>query len=130
MELRKLQASDLFAMVKIINGIGVKNVKDAINVDEIREAREKSRILAEKGENTDTIASELGTSIMMNVLAVVLEHLPTIEKDVYNFIANLADKKASDIAKMELNEFTDVIIEIFQKEEFMDFFKRASKLVR
>ena len=35
MELRKLQSSDLFRMVRIINGIGFKTIKDSINVDEI-----------------------------------------------------------------------------------------------
>ena len=39
MELRKLQSSDLFRMVRIINGIGFKTIKDSINVDEINKLR-------------------------------------------------------------------------------------------
>ena len=36
-EMRKLQATDLFSVVKILNGIGLKNIREAINIDEIND---------------------------------------------------------------------------------------------
>ena len=36
-EMRSLQASDIFSVVKILNGIGLNNVKEAINIEEINE---------------------------------------------------------------------------------------------
>ena len=41
MELRKLQATDLFTMVKIINGIGLKNIKDNIDLTELDDIRKR-----------------------------------------------------------------------------------------
>ena len=41
MNLRKLQATDLFAMVKILNKVGIKQIKNAINFDEINEVKKK-----------------------------------------------------------------------------------------
>ena len=35
-ELRRLQASDLFFMVQIINKIGIDNIRNAINFEEIK----------------------------------------------------------------------------------------------
>lgn len=130
MELRRLQASDLFSMVKILNGIGLKNVKDAINQEDIAEARKKAQYATENGLDVADIASEVGTNIIMSVLGVVLEHLPNVEKDLYNFLGSVANIKASEVAKMEIADFMTLIVEIVKKEEFADFFKQASKLIK
>ena len=125
MELRKLQASDIFSMVRIINGIGFKTIKDSINVDEINEMR--------KGmteENSDTIASKVGTTVVMSILGTVIENLPKVENDVYEFAGNVAGMKAKDVAKMDAGDFIELLISIFTKDEFKDFFSRASKLIK
>ena len=125
MELRKLQASDIFSMVRIINGIGFKTIKDSINVDEINEMR--------KGitdENSDVIASKVGTTVVMSILGTLIENLPKVENDVYEFAGNVAGMKAKDVAKMEAGDFVELLISIFTKDEFKDFFSRASKLIK
>ena len=125
MELRKLQSSDLFRMVKIINGIGFKTIKDSINVDEINKLR--------KGmteENTDEITSQVGVSVVMSILGVVIENLPKVENDVYEFCGSMAGIKPKDVSKMEMGEFMDLLVAIFKMDGFKDFFSRASKLIR
>ena len=125
MELRKLQSSDLFRMVRIINGIGFKTIKDSINVDEINKLR--------KGmteENTDEVTSQVGVSVVMSILGVVIENLPKVENDVYEFCGSVAGIKPKDVAKMEMGEFMDLLVAIFKMDGFKDFFSRASKLIR
>ena len=125
MELRKLQASDLFSMVRIINGIGFKTIKDSINIDEINDLR--------KGmteENTDEITSKVGVSVIMSILGTVVENLPKVENDVYEFCGSMAGIKAKDVAKMEIGDFMELLIAIFTMDGFKDFFSRASKLIR
>ena len=125
MELRKLQASDIFSMVRIINGIGFKTIKDSINVEEINELR--------KGmteENSDTVASQVGMNVVMSILGTVVENLPKVENDVYEFAGNVAGMKAKDVAKMDAGDFIELLISIFTKDEFKDFFSRASKLIK
>ena len=125
MELRKLQSSDLFRMVRIINGIGFKTIKDSINIDEINKLR--------KGmteENTDEVTSQVGVSVVMSVLGVVIENLPKVENDVYEFCGSVAGIKPKDVAKMEMGEFMDLLVDIFKMDGFRDFFSRASKLIR
>ena len=125
MELRRLQATDLFGMVKILNGIGLKNFKDAININEIKEMRKNIT-----GENEVEVISDIGMNVVMSALTVILEHLPAVETDLYNFVGSIANMKAKDVAKMDVGEFMDLLISIAQKEEFKDFFKRASKLIK
>ena len=125
MELRKLQASDIFSMVRIINGIGFKTIKDSINVDEINEIRKGMT-----DENSDTIASKVGTNVVMSILGTLIENLPKVENDVYEFAGNVAGMKAKDVAKMDAGDFIELLISIFTKDEFKDFFSRASKLIK
>lgn len=125
MELRRLQATDLFGMVKILNKIGLKNIKDAIDVNEIKEMRKG---LTEGNEAQ--VMSDIGMNVVMSVLGVIFEHLPSVETDLYNFVGSVANMKAKDVAKMDVGDFMDLLISIAQKEEFKDFFNRASKLIK
>ena len=124
-EMRNLQASDIFSVVKILNGIGLKNIKEAINLDEINNLR--------KGmteDNEDAVTSQVGVNVVMSIATVILENLPKVENDLYTFVGSVIGVKAKDVAKMDMGEFMDLLIAIIQKEEFKDFFKRASKLIK
>ena len=124
-EMRKLQATDIFSVVKILNGIGLKNVKEAINFEEINKLR---KCMTE--DNANVITSQVGMDVVMSLATVIIENLPKIENDLYNFIGSVINVKAKDVAKMDMGEFMDVLITLIQKEEFKDFFKRASKLIK
>ena len=123
--MRNLQATDIFSVVKILNGIGLKNIKESIDFEEINKIR--------KGmteDNADAVTSQVGVNVVMSIATVILENLPNVESDLYNFIGSVIDMKAKDVAKMDMGDFMDLLITIIQKEEFKDFFKRASKLIK
>lgn len=125
MELRRLQATDLFAMVRLLNAIGFKELKTAINLDEITEARKNIT-----NENRETVTIEIGTNIIMSLIPFIIEKLAVAENEIYSFVGGIAGMKNKDVAIMDAIEFIDLITAIFQKEEFKDFFKRASKLIK
>lgn len=124
-ELRKLQATDLFSMVKIINKVGIDNIKNAINFDEINKTKEQLN-----GENSDKLVSELGVNVVMSVLTVLFERLPLIESELYHFVGSVANMKDKEVAKLELNDFMALLIAILKKDEFKDFFKQALALIK
>ena len=124
-EMRKLQATDIFSVVKILNGIGLNNIKEAIDFEEINKIR--------KGmteDNADVITSQVGLNVVMSLATIILENLPKVENDLYKFVGSVIGIKTKDVAKMDIGDFMDVLIAIIQKEEFKDFFKRASKLIK
>ena len=125
MELRRLQATDLFAMVRVLNAIDIKELKNAINFDEIKEARKNIT-----DENKEAVTVEIGTNVIMSIVPFIFEKLAVAETEIYTFVASIAGMKVKDVAKMDAIEFTDLLIAIFHKEEFKDFFKRASKLIK
>ena len=123
--MRNLQATDIFSVVKILNGIGLKNIKESIDFEEINKIR--------KGmteDNADAVTSQVGVNVVMSIATVILENLPKVENDLYTFVGSVIGVKAKDVAKMDIGDFMDVLITIIQKEEFKDFFKRASKLIK
>ena len=124
-EMRSLQASDIFSVVKILNGIGLKNIKEAINIEEINKIRQGMT-----EDNASAITSQVGVNVVMSIATVILENLPKVENDLYTFVGSVIGVKAKDVAKMDMGDFMDVLISIIQKEEFKDFFKRASKLIK
>ena len=124
-EMRNLQATDIFSIVKILNGIRLKNIKEAINIEEINMIRQGMT-----EDNASAITSQVGVNVVMSIATVILENLPNVESDLYNFIGSVIDMKAKDVAKMDMGDFMDLLITIIQKEEFKDFFKRASKLIK
>ena len=124
-EMRKLQATDIFSVVQITNGIGLNNIKDVINVEELIKMRKSTTVDTEQDIN-----SQIGISVVTSLATVIIENLPKIENDLYNFIGSVINVKPKDVAKMDMGEFMDVLMSIIQKEEFKDFFKRASKLTK
>ena len=125
MELRNLQACDIFTMVKLLNGIGLTKIKSAIDFEKIKEARKSMT-----DENANNIASQVGTDVILSVASVLFENLPEIESDLYKFVGSIAGIKPAEVAKLDFNVFINLIIDIFKKEEFADFFNRASKLIK
>ena len=123
--MRNLQATDIFSVVKILNGIGLKNIKESIDFEEINKIR---KVITE--DNADAVTSQVGVNVVMSIATVILENLPNVESDLYNFIGSVIDMKAKEVAKMDMGEFMDILVSIIQKEEFKDFFKRASKLIK
>lgn len=125
MELRRLQATDLFAMVRLLNVIGFKELKTAIDFDEMAEARKNIT-----DENRESVWADMGTKLVMSLIPFIIEKLAVAETEIYSFVGGIAGMKIKDVAKMDAVEFIDLITAIFQKEEFKDFFKRASKLIK
>lgn len=124
-KLRNLQASDLFGMVRILKGIGLSRIKSAIDFDKIKEARKNMT-----EENSAEITTQVGTEVILSVIEVIIENLPEVETEIYKFVGGVANMKPADVAKLDASDFVDLLLGIFKKEEFTDFFKRASKLIK
>ena len=124
-KLRNLQASDLFGMVRILKGIGLSRIKSAIDFDKIKEARKNMT-----EENSAEITTQVGTEVILSVIEVIIENLPEVETEIYKFVGGVANMKPADVAKLDASDFVGLLLDIFKKEEFTDFFKRASKLIK
>lgn len=103
-------------MSKIISKIGVKEFKECFEGDTITQLV--------KGGDTNAI----GFAVMINIASVVLSNLPKVEKDVFAFLSSVTGLKVEEIENAPMAEFADMVISLFQKEDFTDFIKVVSRL--
>ena len=115
--LRSLKASDLFMMTKIINKIGIKEVKDCFNSPDVKKAI--------SGAETEDVTA-VGMQVMLELASVVVSNLSECEMEIYQFLASLAGTNPGEIRELPVNTFIDMILEVFRKEEFTDFFQRVA----
>lgn len=120
--LRKLEAKDIAPMASILSKIGMKEIKSCFNPDDLQELA--------SGKNTEEAAAAVGFTVVFDIAGVILGNYEKCQDDIFRFIAGLSGKSKEDIAKLPLDTFFELIIEIVRKEEFKDFFKVVSKLFK
>ena len=140
-ELRELKAKDIMPMVNILQKIGLKQIREMLTPDKI-----KSLMKAMKSEDPEPDQQEdpdqqekqeekidgrtiLGFNMIMEVVGLILDNLPSCEKDIHKFIGSLADMTPDQVADLPLGEFTDIIVRILKDDGFSDFFKAVSKFL-
>lgn len=114
--LRSLKASDVFLMTKIITKIGIKEIKNCFSSDDIKNA-------INGDETGDTTA--VGMQVMFELASLVVSHLSDCEREIYQFLSALSGMKAEEIAELPMTTFFDMVMDVFRKEDFSDFFRHV-----
>lgn len=123
MELRKLNSDDIFPMCQIVKLIGIDEFKKCFSTPEVQ------KLIIEDG-GTGKAAGQVGISIMFDIAAIVIGNLPRCKVEIYNFLSSLTDATPEELGKLSIAEFTQLIIDLAQKEEFKDFIGVVSKLFK
>lgn len=121
MELRKLKSEDIFPLCGIIKNIGYREFKECLSSPELRD------MMSKKG---DVNASQIGMTFLFDVGGVIIGNLPKCEKQIYSWLASLTGESEKALRDMDMGDFMELVIAIFKKEEFRDFFQRASKFLK
>lgn len=126
-ELRALGAKDVFTMARIINKVGIKNLKKCFASEEL-----KNLIggISEEEKEKDKNVTAVGMAVAFDVADVLLEHLPECEKELYAFLSDLSGIKVTQLQTVAPATFLEMIIDVTQKPEFKDFFEVASRLFK
>ena len=146
-ELRKLCADDIFPMVNIISKIGIENMADCFDAKEMADimnsvdstldeadGKESSDEAdgKESSDNTmaDVLTKQIGIKVIMKLVGLLLKNLGKIKIELYQFLAGLSGMTEKEIAALPLGTFTQMIVDVFKKEEFSDFFQVVSGLLK
>lgn len=125
-ELRELKSKDVFPMFKIIGKIGINEFKTCFDNDVVKDMIAKTQ--GEEGQDLNLGA--VGYSVVLDIVNVVVAHIPDAEQEIYSFLASLSGLKKTEIENLPIDKFFNMLIDIFQKEEFKDFFGVASRLFK
>ena len=146
-ELRKLCADDIFPMVNIISKIGIENMADCFDAKEMADIMnsvdstldeadgKESSDEADGKESSDNamadvLTKQIGIKVIMKLVGLLLKNLGKIKRELYQFLAGLSGMTEKEIAALPLGTFAQMIVDVFKKEEFSDFFQVVSGLLK
>ena len=121
--LRKPKATDLFVVSKIIKGIGLKNIADCFNSDEIKVIR--NSVSGEK-VSSETL-NQAGITIMLSIGELILDRLDDVKDDVIKFMSCLSGLKIKEVEDLPITEFAEMLMAIIKEPDFVDFIKVVLK---
>lgn len=132
--LRGLTAEDVFPMLKIISGIGLKEFKSCFDSAELRDAiknmsqgkKDGKEEGKEEGETVDTTA--VGLMVAADIASIIFANLPECKDDIYQLLSGLSGMEKKEIAELPMNVFLAMIVDVIKKEEFKDFFQDVAGL--
>lgn len=119
--LRKLTSSDIFPVCTIIKKVGIDEVKRIINSPEMQQ-------MLRSGEKAD--AASVGMSFMLDIASLVVGNLPKCEQELYKFLASVSGETEKSLRAASPAEFFELIVLVIKHEDFKDFFKAASSLLK
>ena len=122
--LKKLSAEHIFIFTTILTKVGFKEIKNCFNTEDIQ-----VMLQAENEGNTGNM-EKVGLAVAMDIAGVVIANLANCKDSIYQLLSDLSGMTKDEIASLDMNVFVSMIIDVFQKEEFKDFFKVVSKLLK
>ena len=78
----------------------------------------------------DVLTKQIGIKVIMKLVGLLLKNLGKIKIELYQFLAGLSGMTEKEIAALPLGTFTQMIVDVFKKEEFSDFFQVVSGLLK
>lgn len=120
--LRDMNADDLFVVLKIVNKIGVKDIKKCFAAVDVKNA------ISEGAENE--LAAAVGLQVMLEIAGLVVEHLPDCKTEIYHFLASLSGMQVEEVAAMPMGDFFGMVMDVLKHPSFNDFFQRVVGLFK
>lgn len=117
--IRPLKSTDIFPMAKILNKMGVGQLKQVLEGDTVT-------ALFRGGKDTKAI----GTAVAIDLAGLLLSNLPSCETEIYNFLSSVTGIKTTDLRETSMADFAEMIIAVCKREEFTDFIGVVSKLLK
>jgi hypothetical protein len=133
--MRDLITQDVFAMVKIISKMGLKeNLKEfASKVAEMNNKNSILKAIKESGAEDENLKQEIisiQTEIGLMIPVIFLENFDKAEKEIQKFIAGITEVPLEEFLKSKAEDTLDIIMELKESEQFKSFFTKALKLLK
>lgn len=120
-ELRDLMAKDLFPMMRILSKLDMKELKKSFDPSAIAKISQTGEV---------DLTEIVGMNIVFDLASIILANVPKCEDEIYTFLANISNLSKKEVEKLPMADFLQMIIDVITKQEFKDFFRQASKLIK
>lgn len=126
-EFKQLKSSDMFIMFKIINKVGLNEIKNQLEPKTIEKLVDSFKGKG-KAKDKDSLMYSVGLSVSIEMVNVIIGNLPKCEDEIYTLLSRVSGKSKKEISELDMVTFTEYIVEFVKKDEFKDFTKVALKL--
>ena len=132
-ELRSLTADDIFPMVQILSKVGLKEIKNCFDGEDVKKAikamasGKNSEINVETVENSEINVEKVGIAVALDIASVIAENLPKCKDQIYQLLSQLSGMDKKQIAALPMATFIEMIIDVITQDGFKDFFQVVSK---
>ena len=99
--------------------------KKCFNANEIAKLAENK-----EGLSKEELTEKVGFNIILSCVSVIFENIGKCENEVFEFLSAVSNLNRKQVECLSLAELAQMIIEIFQKDEFKDFYKVVSGLLK
>lgn len=120
-KLRDLEATDIIPMVKLIRTFGVDEFKGLASL-----VKDISTTTDKEGNEIIT----LGLDFVFEVVNIIINNIPKCEDSIFKFLSSISDLSEDEVRHLKLNEFTQMLIDFINKDEFKGFFSVVQKLLK
>lgn len=121
---RRLETKDIFPMFKLLNKIGLKEMKDNESLKMVMFTFMGGTVKGKVDVN------KIGIDIFLELACLITECIPKAENEFYSLLSQVSDRTAEEIQKQEPAVTFEMIVDFIKKEEFGDFFRVALKLFK
>ena len=122
-ELRRLRGDDVFPMLRVVKAIGVREFTAILDNKAVMEA------IKDKDSKSFDLLS-VGLPAAIDMAAIVIENVPNAEKEIYALLSRLSGMKEQELREGDFSLLPEMIVALFKKEEFSDFFTVVKGLLK
>lgn len=121
---RRLSTQDLFPMLRLLNKMGIKDLRDNENVKNI------SMMLSVTTGKKNIDVNKIGIDVFVEIACLIVENIPKCEAELYTMLSTTSNLTIDEIKAQDMAVTFEMIVDFVRKEEFGDFFKAVAKLFK
>ena len=122
-ELRRLRGDDVFPMLRVVKAIGVREFTSILDNKAVMDA-----VKNQGGAGFDLLS--VGLPAAIDMAAIVIENVPNAEKEIYALLSRLSGMTEKELREGDFSLLPEMIVALFKKEEFSDFFTVVKGLLK
>lgn len=121
---RRLSTQDIFPMLRLLNKIGLKDLRDNDNIKNIV-------MLSTSAAGKKKIdVNRVGMDVFLEIACLIVDNIPKCEIELYSLLSQTSDRTVDEIKAQDMAVTFEMIVDFIRKEEFGDFFKAVIKLFK
>lgn len=123
---RKLVATDIGLMTALIKNIGINKIASIFQNEDFKNAIFNNN---ENKTNDNNTMMTLGVFAVTELIQIILESYDKCENNLHKLLANTSNLSIEEVQGLGFDEFFDILVDFFKKDELMGFLNRVLKLL-